>query len=96
MNTKLILWKCVFIIAPIYPDNITLCFLTYEKNYSINDIEVNVIKIFLKNNNTHLSSFEKIKFASTILTLFALEKMIETNNYLQPMCINAGFKSLIK
>lgn len=77
MNIKLILWKCVFIIVFIYSDNIILCFLIYEKNYFINDIEVNVIKIFLKNNNTYFFFFEKIKFVFIILILFVLEKMIE-------------------
>lgn len=77
MNIKLILWKCVFIIVFIYLDNIILCFLIYEKNYFINDIEVNVIKIFLKNNNMYFFFFEKIKFVFIILILFVLEKMIE-------------------
>lgn len=77
MNIKLILWKCVFIIVFIYSDNIILCFLIYEKNYFINDIEVNVIKIFLKNNNMYFFFFEKIKFVFIILILFVLEKMIE-------------------
>lgn len=77
MNIKLILWKCVFIIVFIYLDNIILCFLIYEKNYFINDIEVIVIKIFLKNNNMYFFFFEKIKFVFIILILFVLEKMIE-------------------
>lgn len=77
MNIKLILWKCVFIIVFIYLDNIILCFLIYEKNYFISDIEVNVIKIFLKNNNMYFFFFEKIKFVFIILILFVLEKMIE-------------------
>lgn len=77
MNIKLILWKCVFIIVFIYLDNIILCFLIYEKNYFINDIEVNVIKIFLKNNNMYFFFFEKIKFVFIILILFVLEKIIE-------------------
>lgn len=77
MNIKLILWKCFFIIVFIYLDNIILCFLIYEKNYFINDIEVNVIKIFLKNNNMYFFFFEKIKFVFIILILFVLEKMIE-------------------
>lgn len=53
-----------------------------KKNYFINDIEVNVIKIFLKNNNMYFFFFEKIKFVFIILILFVLEKMIEINNYL--------------
>lgn len=48
-----------------------------KKNYFINDIEVNVIKIFLKNNNMYFFFFEKIKFVFIILILFVLEKMIE-------------------